>query len=126
MDSLLIEYIKQRMRELGFSDFSFEPIRVKDAATDLEINANNEYYFLTSKTVDAGLIIRSDTNIFNEAVDYANFQFYGVQEFTGQIMISQPVAIDLEFIRVIPRVPRNDKEHAVIDNMIFGVGAVEN
>lgn len=120
MDSLLIAYIAQRMRELGFEDYSFEPIRVTDPTGDKIIDANNEYYYLVAKTVDASLIIRSDTNIFNEAADYGTFNFYGIQEFTGQIAISQLIPIDLEFVRAIPRVQRNDKEHAVIEGMLFG------
>lgn len=118
MDNFLIQYIAQRMREMDFKDYSFEPIRVSSAALELEFIANNEYYYLVSKTVHNSLVIKSDTNIFNEGASYGNFNFYQLQEFTGQISISCAIAIDLEFVRVIPRVPRNDRETATVDQLL--------
>lgn len=119
MDNFLLQYIAQRMRELDFKEYSFEPIRISDpAALELEFIANNEYYYLVSKTVHNSLVIKSDTNIFNEGATYGAFNFYQLQEFTGQISISCAIPIDLEFVRVIPRVPRNAKEEATIERLL--------
>ena len=114
MDNYLLAYIKQRMREMGFSKFHFEAVRV----TEPRIEAYNQFYYLVSKTVPATLVITSDTNIFNEAVSYNSYNFYQIQEFTGLIEITQGVIvlfpipididpiplfpIDLEFIKVVP------------------------
>lgn len=104
MDNFLIEYIKQRMQELGFENYTFQPIRVKTDNLSMLINAQNEYYYLVSKEVPSSLMIFSDTNIWNESNDYEDFNFYSIQEFTGEIEIESFVPIDLEFIRVIPKV----------------------
>ena len=126
MDNFLMSMIAQRMREMGFDEYSFEPYRALDlTASKLQINANNEYYYLVAKTVVATLEITSDTNVFTtqEAAQYANFNYFGMQEFTGTIDILRGagIGIDVEFMRVIPRVPRTDKEKVVIDQMLFGV-----
>lgn len=115
MDYFLLAYIALRMKEMGFEDYTFELVRVKGVS---EIDATNEYYYLTSKAVFASLIIRSDTNIFNEAADYSTFNFYGIQEFTGQILITQTEPIDLEFMRVIPRVPLDEDKQQFISNYL--------
>lgn len=103
MDSFLLAYIRQRMCELGFSDFHFEPVRIVADADNAQIQAYNEYYYLTSQSVPSGLTIASDTNIFNETETYYFFNLYKIQEFTGLIEINQGYSpIDLEFIKVIP------------------------
>ena len=103
MDYYLLEYVKQRMNEMGFEKFHYEPIRVLANATRTEVKAYNEYYYLLSKSVQPTLVIKSDTNIFNEANAYYAFNYYRIQEFTGLIEISQAVApIDLQFLRVVP------------------------
>ncbi len=106
MDNYLLKYIAQRMCEMGFTDYRFESVRIVSETDKVQINAYNEFYYLVSKTVPVSLVIASDTNIFNEAVAYNNYNFYQIQEFTGLIEISQSViGIDLEFIKVIPVCP---------------------
>lgn len=103
MDSYILAYITQRMTEMGFPQFHFEPVRVFTDANKMEIKAYNEFYYLLNKSVPASLIIASDTNIFNEAANYNDYTFYRVQEFTGLIEISQVAApIDLQFLKVVP------------------------
>lgn len=103
MDSFLLAYISQRMCEMGFSEFHFEPVHIAADADNLQIQAYNEYYYLVSLSVPSGLIIASDTNIFNESEDYPSFNLYKIQEFTGLIEINQGYTpINLEFIKVIP------------------------
>lgn len=108
----LIEFIKQRMRDLGYSDYTFTAVRFYPTAVGGNarlnyIDAYNEHYFLVSKTVPSDIQIVSDTNVFDEGAFYADFNFYNIQEFTGRIKIISPTTdIDLEFIQVIPRIPR--------------------
>lgn len=103
----LIELIKQRMAQLGYTKFHYEPIRVQSAAgtSAITVSAQNEFYYLTAKSVPASFLIESDTAIFTaaDAAGYANFNFYNFKEFSGNIKITQAIgAVDAEFIRVIP------------------------
>ncbi|MFY9310081.1 MAG: hypothetical protein WAQ28_13630 [Bacteroidia bacterium] len=103
MDNYIMAYITQRMTEMGFPHFHFEPVRILENSTRREIMAYNEFYYLLNKLVPASLVIASDINIFNEAANYNDYTFYRVQEFSGLIEISQAIApIDLQFLKVIP------------------------
>lgn len=103
MDSYILAYITQRMTEMGFQYFHFEPVRILENSNQTEIRAYNEFYYLLNKQVPVSLVIASDINIFNEATNYNDFTFYRVQEFSGLIEISQAIApIDLQFLKVIP------------------------
>lgn len=103
MDNFLLAHIAQRMNEMGYKGFHFEPAYIFVDAPFFEIKAYNEFYYLTSKFVDAQLLIISDTNIFNEAANFSFYNFYGIQEFSGLIEISQFITpMNLEFVRVIP------------------------
>jgi hypothetical protein len=103
MDSFLIAYITQRMKEMGFCNFHFEPVRIANDTELFIIKAYNEYYYLVGKTVPSTLVIQSDTNIFNEAATYSNLNFYQIQEFTGLIeILYENSPYELEFIRVTP------------------------
>lgn len=101
-DTFLTWFIDKRMKANGHSHFHVEIVRIKTAAPSHLISAVNEYYYLISPSVPDSLVIESDTNLFNEAADFANFELYGIQEFSGGIKITQAVPIDLEFIKVIP------------------------
>lgn len=122
MDKLLMAYIKQRMTELGFAEYTFQPMRIQDPAASFEFFANNEFYYLVAKTVSATFEIISDTNYWGPAdsASYGNFTFFGIQEFTGHIKISQGIApIDCEFIRVIPTVKTEKLNTIDIDNLLI-------
>jgi len=115
MDSFLLAYIAQRMREMGFKDYTFEPVRVQSG----QVDATNEYYYLVAKIVSDTLVIRSDAKVFEEAADYSNFNYYGMQEFTGVITLEDTVnAIDYEFVRVIPRTSLEPEKQLVVDNFL--------
>ena len=105
MDAI-IAHIKNRLHRRGYcpEDASIEFIRIKDAATTKTIVADNEYYYLNSKSVPGALVIESNTHTFiaTDATGYAGFNEYRFHEFSGLIEISAGVPIDLEFIRVIP------------------------
>lgn len=103
MDNYIMAYIKQRMTEMGFPKYHFEPVHVFVNANKAQIQAYNEFYYLLNKIVPGNLVIASDTNIFNEAATYNSYTFYRVQEFSGLIEISQGAApIDLQFLKVVP------------------------
>jgi hypothetical protein len=120
MDSLLETYFAQRMKEMGFDDFSFEPVRVREE----QVNASNEYYYLVAASISSpNLIIRSDTTIFTEAADYNKFKYYGLQEFTGMITLTETdqdnYPIDYEFIRVIPRIELAEEKQKVVQHYLL-------
>lgn len=103
MDSYIIEHIRNRMKEMGFERFHFEPVFITASSNNLEIKAYNEYYYLLNSTVPSDLVISSDTNVFNEAASYSVMRLYRLQEFTGLIEIKQGTRrIQLEFMRVLP------------------------
>jgi hypothetical protein len=99
-------YVKNRMRQMGYDKFSIEPVFINEVVDTKTINAQNQFYYLISESVPAGLVIIADDNLFNDATNYGTFNFNYLQEFTGQIDISKPVnpaiSLVLEFIRVIP------------------------
>lgn len=109
MEHYVLEYIKQRMRHLGFEDYSFQTVRVQSPVFSILINAQNEYYYLAAKTVHESTVITSDMNIWIESENYEDFNFHTVQEFTGSIQITCDIPIDIEFIRVVPHVKREEQ-----------------
>lgn len=110
MDYFLMKLIEQNMKDLGYSwpDYRFESVRkvAPAAGKTLDFHSNNEYHYLVAKTVPASLQITSDLDVLttNDSVNYANFNFYQVKVFTGSVKIVALVPIDLEFVRVIPRI----------------------
>lgn len=106
MEGYIFDYIKQRMTEMGYEKYHWEAVRMQgndEGEREIKtINAYNEFYFLVAKTVEPDLVIFSDTEVFNEAADYAKFSCYNYKEFSGEIKIKQLIPVDYEFIRVIP------------------------
>lgn len=98
--------IKDRMHDLGHGKYHDEAVPVIDAGNTKQINAYNEYWFLVTESIDAAgdLKILSDTNKFPTvpAATYNSLRFANVQEFSGNIRITQNPSVKLEFIRVIP------------------------
>lgn len=129
----ILDYIKQRMTELGHEKYHFEAVKVnwdyvrtKDPNSNIFYNVNasynaqfsadkfyvishNEYYFITEKTAPQGLRIVSDSGVLNleDQNNYANYTFFNYKEFTGQIFfeITNGQVINLEFIKVTPYGP---------------------
>ena len=56
MDNLILAYIAQRMADMGFCTYSFEPFVVvlSDCQKELKIEGTNEYYYLLSKDLASG------------------------------------------------------------------------
>lgn len=109
MDSFIIAYIAHRMEMLGFKKYSMEPVLLVwnyGGINEYVIQAQNEYYYLVSKTVNEGTEILADNNYFNAESSYISVDFAYVQEFTGVIKVKFPdwywSSLGLEFIRVIP------------------------
>ena len=107
MDSFIIHYIAQRMAHLGFKRYSYGPVMViiPDGQADYTLEGANEYYYLASRILAAGIEIEGDNNYFKADGNYANLDYSRFQEFTGQIKITFPQGVRqaLEFIRVIPQ-----------------------
>lgn len=117
MDSLILAYISQRMADLGFATYTFEPFVavLNDCQKELQIEGTNEYYYLFSKDLATGTEIISDNNYFKAEDYYDSLEFAKTQEFTGQIKLSCSnwkcqQTIVLEFIRVLPQIANDGKE----------------
>jgi hypothetical protein len=104
MDSYLIIYVNQRMSELGIKKFHHEPVLLLTDNNKIEyrIEAYNQFYYLVSKELANGTVIRSDTNIYDADQLYDKQNLHQIQEFTGLIIITIPPRTTqlLEFIRV--------------------------
>lgn len=117
MDAFLVAHIAQRMSEMGYCKYTTsQPVRIRQT----KVIATNEFYYLVAKSITSpNLIIRSDYTIFNEGVDYNQFNLYGIQEFTGVITLDESntvlFPIDYEFVKVIPITKLEDEQQKVID-----------
>ena len=108
MDNFITAYIAHRMAELGFKEYSIEPVLVipNGGQNEFVIQGQNEYYYLASKVVPDGLEIFADNNYYKSENLYTDVNYSYVQEFTGQVRIVFPPTGSLtgfEFIRVIPQ-----------------------
>ncbi len=101
-DGFVIEYIRQRMQELGYGRFHFEPtsmlVRSKEPVSIL---AYNEFYYLVSLDLPNSTLIIGDTHYLN-AVSFSRLSYARLHEFTGNITIECPQESIIEFIRVTP------------------------
>ena len=107
IDSFCIAYIVNRMHQLGFPIFHFEPYLVilSDENPSFTIEGQNEYYYLTSTELITGTEISADNNYFKVENYYQYMGINKLQEFTGNIYIYQPQGSKIqtiEFIRVVP------------------------
>jgi len=107
MDHYLLNYIRQQLVERGFKKFHHEPVSVltNPEKSEYRFKAYNEFFFLVSKDLANGTIIRSDTNILYVDQHYSKRNLVQIQEFTGLIIVTNPKRTTqlLEFIRVIPQ-----------------------
>lgn len=117
MDNLILAYIAQRMSEMGYSTYTFEPFVavLSDCQKEIQIDSVNEYHYLISKNLATGTEIYADNNYFKADDYYASLEFAKTQEFTGQIKVScsnwkYSQTIVLEFIRVLPQIAGDGKE----------------
>ncbi len=107
MDNYLVTYINQRMAERGFKAFHHEPVSLltNNDQTEYRIKGYNQFFYLVSKELANGTVIRSDTSVYDVDQYYAKQNLSQIQEFTGLIIITNPnrTVQLLEFIRVIPK-----------------------
>ncbi len=114
------------MLEMGFGkDYSFEPVVVTVADGGgmpcNPITAYNEYYYLVNKVLPALGYIEGDNTVMtpDDIANYSNYSVAGIQEFTGNIVADNQTGADvqLEFIRVVPRVNRADSELKYVEEL---------
>ncbi|MBU0487421.1 MAG: hypothetical protein KKA07_07675 [Bacteroidetes bacterium] len=103
MDNNLYAHIAKRVKELGYTDFHVEPVRIVTKATKriYFFPAYNELIFPISD-IPEGTKIYSDTCIIDVGTHTAEL-IRDLSELTGMIIIELPVALEhlFEFIRVI-------------------------
>ena len=114
MDNLILAYIAQRMTDIGYCSFSFEPFIVvlNESQKEFQIEGTNEFFYLLSKDLASGTEIVADNNCLKAEDYFDSLEFAKTQEFTGQIKLScNPwkcnQTIVLEFLRVIPQIDNN-------------------
>lgn len=116
MESYIVAYIAQRMANLGFTKYSFEPLLYVLSPEQhlLQFDGMNEYYYLVSALLATGTEISSGNNYFRVEDCYSKLDFSKIQEFTGQVQINSPQDVKqvIEFIRVIPQYHGKEQVHA--------------
>ena len=102
----IYEHIQKRVTELGFTNYSVQPILIKTTTTKLnyEINAYNELYFLIGQ-LPLGTRIISDTFAMKTDSSFNQSEIRPFYEFSGFIEIELPVETTnaIEFLKVILR-----------------------
>jgi hypothetical protein len=102
-EGYLLDFIRERMREMGYKSFHHEPVLISVKQKDpFFIAAYNEFYYLVSLNLPDSLLIAGDTDVLYTK----NFQlqtYTRLKEFTGNITIESPQDYNIEFIRVIPQ-----------------------
>ena len=107
MEYFLLAYIRHRMQQLNICNYHFEPFIFVTTDTDRkkEIAAVNEYLFLVSGSLAKNTMIESDSNVFIVEDFFASQNLSKIQEFSGQIIVTSPLAAGkqvIEFIHVKP------------------------
>ncbi len=100
----IYEHIQKRVAELGFADYSIQPILLKTTTGNLsyEISAYNELYFLMGQ-IPSGTRIISDTFAIKTDNSFNTSQIKPFYEFSGFIEITLPheTTNAIEFLKVI-------------------------
>lgn len=100
----IYQHIQKRVLELGYANYSVQPVIVKTQTGQLEyeISAYNELYFLMGKVPDQTRII-SDTHAMLIDENFNNAAIKPFCEFSGfiEIKLSQETTQGLEFLKVI-------------------------
>lgn len=108
MDSFIIAYIANRMAQLGFKLYQFEPycmVQTNNVNEMVVAAPPNEYYYLTSRELAIGTQIIANNNYYTIEGYYQDQEYTKLQEFIGNIRIIFPKGADtqvVEFIRVVP------------------------
>lgn len=105
MDTLY-RHIERRVKELGYSKFSAEPVLIKTSVENLKykLSAFNELYFLVSELTPGSRVI-SDTNALEVDVQFNSSMLRSFLEFSGniEITLSDYNGKAIEFLRIIPQ-----------------------
>ncbi len=100
----IYEHIEKRVSELGYSDYSIQPVLLKTTTTKLnyDISAYNELYFLMGQ-IPEGTRIVSDTFAIKTDSSFNTSEIKPFYEFSGFIEITLPheTTNAIEFIKVI-------------------------
>ena len=100
----IYEHIKKRVDELGYANYSVQPVLIKTETDKLqyEINAYNELYFLMGQ-VQSGTRIVSDTLALEVDNSFNTSEIRNFYEFSGfiEITLSQDTTHAIEFLKVI-------------------------
>lgn len=94
MEGTIGQYIEQRIKKMGYKDYTFDIIAVTVNATTYKLNAYNEIYLLFDVSNDVDdFTIKSDDN----TLEMSEFQFAGVpyllHEFKGNILFNTTGAV---------------------------------
>ena len=107
-----ITHIQQFMGRRGYTPLQYDVVdysyfvQLKNI-DHLEIDGDNEFYFLASRTLPTGLDIDCPTHnlLIEDSTAFANAENYFMHVFEGKINISFPLGMAdtlISFIRVIP------------------------
>ena len=100
----IYDHIKKRVEELGYANYSVQPVLIKTETDKLqyEINAYNELYFLMGQ-VQEGTKIISDTNALEIEKSFNKSEIRPFHEFSGfiEITLSKETTNAIEFLKVI-------------------------
>jgi hypothetical protein len=99
-------HIEKRVKELGYTNFSVQPIIIKPIAAKLnyKIEAYNELYFLMGN-LPINTRITSDTEAIHVDSTFSSMNIKTFYEFSGlvEIQLISELTDALEFLKVIPQ-----------------------
>jgi len=102
----IYEHIQKRVTELGFANYSIQPVLLKTSTGKLtyELYAYNELYFLMGQ-IPIGTRIISDTNAIQTDSNFNSSALKPFYEFSGFIEVQLPEETTnaIEFLKVILR-----------------------
>lgn len=103
-----LDYAKQKMAELGFSNYNTVPVLIEVPARGAtEIANTNDFNMLVNFYTEAGVpngTLEADNTAINLNAALLNSTFYKVRFLHGKIAIQNPTlnTLYVEFLRLIP------------------------
>jgi len=108
METLILEYIRMRMKAMGFKNFHFRPAYITIPANSLaNIQAQNQYLYFFDVNSQQGdkFMVRGDTDVITQDSFILSGVPYLFYEMTGNVSIDTTGAINPQtflYIRVLP------------------------
>ncbi len=100
----IYEHIQKRVEELGFTNYSLQPVFIQVNTTRLiyDISAYNELYFLMGQ-IPTGTRIISDTFAIKTDASFNSSEIKPFYEFSGfiEIILPHETTNSIEFLKVI-------------------------